>query len=77
MMNYPPLEELMDKVDSRYTLVVATSMRARSIMNDPQKDVNQFTEKAVSKALCEIKDGDITYKRLAPQVKKSSSEELK
>ena len=30
-MNQPTLDELMEKVDSRYTLVVVTAKRARTL----------------------------------------------
>ena len=36
MLN-PPINKLLEKVDSRYTLVVATSKRAREIIDGSEK----------------------------------------
>ncbi len=36
MIIQPPLDKLMEKVDSRYTLVIATAKRARQITDDPE-----------------------------------------
>jgi len=37
MIIQPPLDKLMEKVDSRYTLVIATAKRARQLTDDPEK----------------------------------------
>lgn len=37
MIIQPPLDKLMEKVDSRYTLVIATAKRARQLTEDPEK----------------------------------------
>ncbi|MBR2901820.1 MAG: DNA-directed RNA polymerase subunit omega [Clostridia bacterium] len=60
----PSITGLLDKVDSRYTLVVLAAKRAREINNsrlgqpEPDDDV-----KAVSVAVNEIMDDKITYTR--------------
>jgi DNA-directed RNA polymerase subunit omega len=36
MMNYPPLNELVGKVNSRYLLVSAVAKRARKLMSEPE-----------------------------------------
>lgn len=59
----PPLESLMTKVDSRYTLVVAAAKRARQIMDAQQRAQEYGKSKPVTKALREIADGKITYAR--------------
>lgn len=45
MMNYPGVNELMDKVGCRYMLVMAVAHRARQLMNTPEKldDKNPVT----------------------------------
>lgn len=45
MMNYPGVNELMDKVGCRYMLVMAVAHRARQLMNVPEKldDKNPVT----------------------------------
>lgn len=37
MMNTPPLNELIDKVGSRYTLVTAVAKCARQLMQNPEE----------------------------------------
>lgn len=37
MMNYPPLNELVNKVNCRYMLVSAVAKRARHLMTEPDK----------------------------------------
>lgn len=66
MILSPSITGLLDKVDSRYTLVVLAAKRAREINNsrlgqpEPDDDV-----KAVSVAVNEIMDDKITYTREA------------
>jgi DNA-directed RNA polymerase subunit omega len=50
---YPSLDELLKRVDSRYTLVTATAKRARRILDESRSD-EEKTIKAVSLALYEI-----------------------
>lgn len=61
MIIYPPIDELMKKVDSKYTLVVATAKRAREI----QKSGIVFTEcesdKPVTIAINEINENKVTF----------------
>ncbi|NLW55759.1 MAG: DNA-directed RNA polymerase subunit omega [Firmicutes bacterium] len=59
-MNTPSLEELLEKVDSRYTLVVTAAKRAREIIaqSDPSSEEDRTTG-AVSTALNEILQGKI------------------
>ncbi len=64
MILNPPITGLLDKVDSRYTLVVLAAKRARQI-NDARKSMPEPAddEKAVSIAVREIDSGKITYTR--------------
>ncbi|NLP36185.1 MAG: DNA-directed RNA polymerase subunit omega [Firmicutes bacterium] len=60
-MIYPSIDELMDKVDSKYTLVIATARRARMLNNGDPKLVETTALKDVSIALEEIAAGKIGY----------------
>ena len=51
-MIYPPLDELMEKVDCRYTLTVETAKRARQIVEYP-----------VAAAVEEIDENKVHYRR--------------
>lgn len=61
MIITPPIEELMKKADSKYSLVVATAKRAREI----QKTGVVFTEcdsdKPVTIAIHEINENKVTF----------------
>lgn len=64
MMIYPPINELMDKVDYRYTLVVETAKRARQIVAGDARLIDNAEEmKPVSIAVQEIYEDKITYER--------------
>lgn len=54
-MLYPSIDEMVKKVDSKYTLVVAASRRARMLRNgDKSELVNPRSHKFVGVALEEI-----------------------
>lgn len=55
MIIYPPLDKLMEKVDSRYTLVIAAAKRARQLT---EKEDNKV-DKPVIEAVKEIYDGSV------------------
>ncbi len=55
-MIYPPIRELTEKTDSRYSLVIAAAKRAREISNDGEtKDVS----KPLIEAIREIDNGEV------------------
>ena len=56
MMNYPPLNELVDKAGNRYTLVTAVAKRARQLLDDPE---TLGDRKPVSMAVEELYDGEL------------------
>jgi len=60
----PPINELISKVDSRYTLVIATAKRARQIIDGSDKLTDTVLNKPVSVATQEIFEDKISYKRL-------------
>ena len=60
-MKQPSLDRLMDKVDSKYTLVKVVAKRARAIMEDGAYDDLTKGVKPVSISLDEIVHSDIHY----------------
>lgn len=77
-MIHPKLEELMEKVDSRYTLVVLAAKRARQITSyysqlgegirdfvPPQISGLEENAKALSVALEEVSEDKFSYERPA------------
>lgn len=65
-MIYPSLDHLLTKVDSKYTLVVLTSRRAREIVAGDALLVSSKSNKAVTIALEEIGADKVTYERVKP-----------
>lgn len=63
-MIYPTLKNLLEKVDSKYTLVVAVAKRAREL-TDGQPKLTKATNssKPVTIAVHEIAEGKVTYER--------------
>lgn len=72
-MNKPSLDDLMEKVDSRYTLVVISAKRARQVteidMQQDQETESRMSGKPVSAALHEVARGKITYRRTKQGIK--------
>lgn len=68
-MIYPPLDELLKRVDSRYTLVVAAAKRARQILEHPDLESEESVGKPVTIALEEIISGRLKYGRTKGGVK--------
>lgn len=62
-MNRPSLDELLPKVDSRYTLVVTAAKRARQITDGSPPAVATRSDKSVTIALYEILHGKVVAKR--------------
>lgn len=62
-MNQPTLDELMEKVDSRYTLVVVAAKRARVLTERGSAKVDGAAGKPVTAALMEIAQNKVGYKR--------------
>ena len=63
-MIYPPLDELIKHVDSRYTLVTAAAKRARRILEE-----EDASEERSIKALEEINAGKIKIERTKTGIK--------
>jgi len=65
----PPIGSLMEKVDSRYTLVVATAKRARQLAEGANKLTKCNSDKPVTIAINEINENKITYVRTKNGIK--------
>ena len=59
MLLYPPMNELLSRVPSRYMLVNIAANRARKISSEAQQNDISLTEKPVSLAVQEIADGKL------------------
>ncbi len=64
-MIHPSVDKLLRRVDSKYTLVIASAKRARELMMQKKPVV----DKPVTVALEEIDKGIITYQRLREGIK--------
>jgi DNA-directed RNA polymerase subunit omega len=65
---YPSLDELLKRVDNRYTLVTAAAKRARKILEEEKND-EEKSVKAVSIALEEISAGKIKVEKAKAGIK--------
>ncbi|WP_026326400.1 DNA-directed RNA polymerase subunit omega [Paenibacillus ginsengihumi] len=64
-MLYPSIDRLLDKVDSKYSLVVAAAKRARMLRDGAKTEVKQQkSHKFVGLSLEEIYEGQISYEKL-------------
>lgn len=65
-MLYPSIDEMLEMVDSKYTLVVAASRRARQLREGKKSDLKKpKSYKQVGIALEELYGGLITMERRA------------
>ncbi|MCT8139772.1 DNA-directed RNA polymerase subunit omega [Anaerobacillus sp. CMMVII] len=65
-MLYPSIDNLLTKLDSKYTLVTVSSKRARYLKESNERDlmvVKPKSYKQVGKALEEISSGQLSFKR--------------
>lgn len=67
MMVKPPIGELLEKVDSRYTLAVEASKRAREIIGGAQPLFETEETKPLAIAIEEINRNLVTYTRTAEE----------
>ncbi len=64
-MLYPSIDKLLEQVDSKYTLVVAASRRARMLRDGSKTDMHApKSHKYVGVALEEIYKEHVVYERL-------------
>jgi DNA-directed RNA polymerase subunit omega len=66
-MLYPSIDKLLEKVDSKYSLVVAASKRARGLRDGAKTEMKQIkSHKQVGVALEEIYGDYISYEKIQP-----------
>ena len=63
MMTEPPIGELLEKVDCRYTLAVEASKRARELIGGGLPLIDTKDSNPLTIAIEEINRGLITYSR--------------
>lgn len=59
MMLYPPMNELLEQVPSRYMLVNVVAQRARQIANEAEENQTALEDKPVSIAIREVAEGKV------------------
>lgn len=69
MMIEPALDELVKKVDSKYTLVVLAAKRARELMDGDELTVKTKSSKTVTNALEEVLADKVSYVRTKAGIK--------
>lgn len=66
MLLYPPIDEIKQKADSRYTLVIMAAKRARDLVAGKPALVEIDNNVPISIAAEEIVEGEVTYRRPVP-----------
>lgn len=62
-MLYPSIDSLLNKIDSKYSLVSVAAKRARAMQQAHDERLPKYVSyKYVGKALEEIYSGDLTYR---------------
>ncbi len=69
MMIYPSIDDLLTKVDSRYSLVILAAKRARQLRDSRSNAEEGASLKEVTAALEEISHKFITYERTKDGIK--------
>ncbi len=62
-MFQPDLDEILEKVDCRYTLIVEIAKRARQLVGGAEPLTEPANPNPVSQAIEEINEGKVTYIR--------------
>ncbi len=68
-MIYPSIDILLNKVDSKYTLVIAAAKRGRQLRSGSKKTIDKSFRKEVTTALHEIESDKIAYERVRDGIK--------
>ena len=63
MLVKPTVLELLEKVDNRFQLVVATAKRARQIIDGSPELASVESKKPLTAAINEVNEGLVTYER--------------
>jgi len=66
---YPSIDELLEMVDSKYTLVISAAKRSRQLRSGGKKTIKKDFRKDVTTALHEIAAGNIEYERIRDGIK--------
>ena len=69
MMIYPSINDLMKRVDSRYTLVIEAAKRARQLADGAEMMINTSSKKFVTIAINEINEGKVAYINISGVIK--------
>ncbi|HAK43979.1 MAG TPA: DNA-directed RNA polymerase subunit omega [Clostridium sp.] len=72
----PSIVDLLEKVDNRYSLVVATSRRARKIIEGEEPMVQGVGTKALTIAINEVEQGAIEVREAEDKFTKTREVEL-
>ena len=67
MLLHPPIDEIKQKADSRYTLVIMAAKRARDLVADKPALVEIENNVPISIAAEEIVRNEISYRRPSPE----------
>lgn len=59
-MLYPPISDMLEKVDGRYLLVNVVAKRARQIAEEANEFGEELPDKPVTMAIREVADGKLT-----------------
>lgn len=63
MMLYPSIDKLLNKIDSKYSLVILSSKRAHELHHhEPQKLEDYQSDKNVGRALEEVIAGELVIR---------------
>ncbi|NMA92576.1 MAG: DNA-directed RNA polymerase subunit omega [Firmicutes bacterium] len=68
-MIFPSIDDLLSRVDSKYSLVIAAAKRARQLRDGGKPTVDLSSNKEVTLALKEISCGHIKYERTKDGIK--------
>lgn len=64
----PSIVDLLEKVDNRYSLVVATSRRARQLIDGAEPTIDEKGRKPLTIAIDEVEEGNIQVKEGSDKV---------
>lgn len=68
-MIYPPIAEMLSRVDSRYTLVMEIAKRARQVTAGSENRSTSKSNKSVTIAVQEIYEDKVNYERTKEGIK--------
>lgn len=61
-MLYPSIDRLLEKVDSKYRLVIIASQRAKEMQTKEEYLLTKYkSKKCIGKALEEVNEGEVYY----------------